>query len=642
MGLWAWYRRRGWFLRIVLAGLLGFAGIAGVYVAVRLAQYPAEASRPLERFLPPDTVVAFRIRDLAGWRAGPGLPDLLGGLQRKFGTSGPLQDMTVEALDRPDISSWGDLDRRWRQVPSRIRGLMTPETLDRAIGREVVVGIGIDAAGRPRWILATRVGRSDFLLLPFIRIAIPRLLPAASVVVGAAGAFALEGDGAGTVTFGIDSDALWATGQADWAAGAPFASGGRPADPFAGAGDGRLAVAWRFGPETGGSAGALQGLLRSAPGNLAAHPFVLAELQEGAIGFDPTPAALTIRGAIHRASSGTGVAVKAGDAGGGATALTDLAPGGAWFARTAAGSPEAMWNLATTFLGADDPAGRKSDLDTPAGLLTATVRAVRKEGRDRAVLDRLAPRSMVLGLAVESRHRARQGRLFPAFVVVLEAAGDGAEAMSALESAVRSAAGTALPDWTMKETTIEGYPARILTVEHHPWKDMIEPALVRIDRFLLLATTPAAAALAAKARLGSLPRISPPVPDPPGAGRDPAMSAHFDPESFRRLMDSFAVWLAARIDEQVGDPPAAIRARLKARNPRYPGEGGGEYEERVDRMVTEEMDRSRGDVEQRIRALAGLTEGVRWISLRVEETETGVCEVSGAMTFENQGDRTRK
>lgn len=167
MSFGGWFRARRWWVKGLIGAPAALVALLLAYVAVRSVQF-AVAEREAGLYLPSTANVVVRLRDLehhlerlqgsASWRV----------IQKRILHDPAIRRGLNGALKESDLPTLDELE------DERNSDQYSVDMLLRAVGRDAVVGLQVgDSWARTPVFGCTRLRWSDFLLVPFGRLALP-------------------------------------------------------------------------------------------------------------------------------------------------------------------------------------------------------------------------------------------------------------------------------------------------------------------------------------------------------------------------------------------------------------------------------------------------------------------------------------
>lgn len=166
--LWAWYRARRWWARILLAIPAVLTSVVLLYVAARGIQY-AGAGGDACRYIPEGANFAAGVRDLDGEWERLQETEAWKNLQKKAMKDKSFRAEWNKTLQGAGLPTLDQLDdKRWMEKNPQYQ----ESTILRVAGRDAMVSLRVgDKFETARMMAATKVGFGDYLLLPFAGLA---------------------------------------------------------------------------------------------------------------------------------------------------------------------------------------------------------------------------------------------------------------------------------------------------------------------------------------------------------------------------------------------------------------------------------------------------------------------------------------
>lgn len=169
--VWDWYRARRWWTKILVAAPAVLLVVVLLYVAIRGVQY-ASSGGDARDYVPASANFSCGVRDLDGeWER------IREGALWKSLDKGALKDKAFRAKVNEELKGSGlptldQLeDRRYLGEHPEFR----EENLLRLAGRDVAAGLRVgDDFGKAKFVVATKVRFTDYLLLPFAGFVLPK------------------------------------------------------------------------------------------------------------------------------------------------------------------------------------------------------------------------------------------------------------------------------------------------------------------------------------------------------------------------------------------------------------------------------------------------------------------------------------
>src|SRR5688572_1762818 len=157
-----WYRHRGRGVKIALLAAGAFVGLGLLYVSSRSLQYAAASRTPAGIFVPDGAEIVVRVSNLSGRWSEVQETEFWKSFKRRLQKDPAIRESLNDILKASGAPSLDELeDRRWLDR----NPMLQESSMRRFAGRDFV----LSAIGS-KFCVATRVGLSDFILLPALQI----------------------------------------------------------------------------------------------------------------------------------------------------------------------------------------------------------------------------------------------------------------------------------------------------------------------------------------------------------------------------------------------------------------------------------------------------------------------------------------